>query len=191
MFNNRTESSILTRENGQTLLELMVVVTISTIIIGALVFATISSLRNTQFSKDQSQATKLAQEAIEKVRTGRDRGTAITGSFVIGSATIDSWQDSDLWSQQINGNCGNTSLVPPTYCYFRISTLGDLQYLIAGSDIPSSAEDPLGNGRFKRVVILSDDSTSYGTQKTVTVIVRWKDFAGDHDSRLTTVLRRL
>lgn len=178
-------------EKGQTLLELMVVVTISTIIIGALVFTTISSLRNTQFSKNQSQATKLAQEAIEKVRTTRDRNLPITGNFVIGSTTIDSWQDPDLWTQRIDGNCGNTLGSPPSYCYFRLNNTGSFQYLISANNIPSSAEDPLGDGKFKRVIILSDDASTFSTQKIITVIVRWKDYAGDHDSKLTTLLRKI
>ena len=176
---------------GHSLMELIVVVAVSAIIIGALVFATISSLRNTQFSKNQVQATKLAQEAIEKVRTNRDRVSPITGNFILGGATVDSWQDADLWTQRINGNCGNSTATPPSYCYFKFNSAGDFQYLIAANDVPSSAEDPLSDGKFKRVVILGDDASTFGSQKTVTVVVRWRDFSGDHDSRLTTILRKL
>lgn len=192
MFRERS-SPRFAGEKGQTLLELIVVITVSAIIIGALVFATISSLRNTQLSKNQAQATKLAQEAIEKVRSGRDRGSPIAGSFTIGGASIDSWQDPDLWSNQINGNCGNNTFVPPTFCYFKFNSSGAFQYLISDRDIPSSAEDPLGDGKFKRVVILSDEAANnlYQVQKNVTVIVRWHDFSGDHDSRLTTILRKI
>lgn len=170
-------------EKGQTLIELIVVISVAAIVVGALVFAIIASLRNAQFSKNQSQATKLAQEGIEKVRSGRDRGETIGGSFTIGSAAIDSWQDSDLWSQQISQNC-----VPN--CYFKFGSSG-FQYLTAASDLPSGAEDPLSDGKFKRVVILADNSITHGSQKTVTVIVRWTDFSGNHESRLTTILGKL
>ena len=78
-------------------------IAVSVIVVGALVFAIIASLRNAQFSKNQSQATKLAQEGIEKVRSARDRGETIGGNFTIGNAVIDSWQDSDLWIQQMIG----------------------------------------------------------------------------------------
>lgn len=170
-------------EKGQTLMELIVAMSVSVIIIGALVFATVSSLRNVQFSKNQSQATKLAQEAIEKVRSARDRGESIGGSFSIGVAAINSWQDPDLWSQQISPNC-----VPN--CYFKFGASG-FQYLTAAGDIPSNAEDPLGDGKFKRVVILSDTSSTFSSQKTITVIVRWTDFSGNHESKLTTILRKI
>lgn len=174
---------------GQSLIEVIVAVTVGILVVTALTFATIFSLRNANFAKNSEQATKLAQEGIERVRSERDRGNSISG-FSIGNDLIDSWrQDSKLWSDQINGNCGDTTLIPPTYCYFRFNGL-NFQYLGTGSNIPSNAED-LGNGKFKRVVILSDDSSSYTTQKTATVIVRWTDAAGSHDSQLTTILRKI
>lgn len=169
--------------SGQTLIEVVVVMAVSVIVIGALVFATISSLRNSQFSKNQAQATKLAQEGIERVRTARDRGEAIGGGLTINSLTINSWQDPNLWSQQISPNCTPN-------CYFKFNSTG-FQHLTAASDIPLGSEDPLGDGKFKRVVILSDDSATYQKQKIVTVIVRWVDFSGNHDSKLTTILRNI
>lgn len=185
---------MFSNQRGQTLMELIVVISVSIIIIGALVFATISSLRNAQFSKNQAQATKLAQEGIEKVRSARDRGSLIGGTFKISNEDIiTSWQDSKLWSNRIDGNCGNTMATPPTFCYFKFNSSGDFLHLTAASDIPSGAEDPLNDGKFKRVVILSDESTNnlYQVQKKVTVIVRWTDFSGPHESRLTTILRKI
>ena len=170
-------------EKGQTLLELIVVVAVSVIVVGALVFATIASLRNASFSKNQSLATKLAQEGIEKVRSARDRGDPIGGNFTISGVTITSWQDPNLWTQQISPNC-----LPN--CYFKFGSSG-FQHLTAASDIPSTAEDPLGDGKFKRVIVLADDSTTYQQQKKITSIVRWTDFSGPHESRLTTILRKL
>jgi type II secretory pathway pseudopilin PulG len=173
---------LIFNQKGQTLMELIVVMAVSVIITGALVFAIISSLRNAQFAKNQSQATKLAQEALEKVRSGRDRGSAIS-PFQMGGTTIDSWSDPDLWSQQISQNCSPN-------CYFIFNSSGVLQLLGAGSDIPSNAENPLNDGKFKRVVTISDDVT-YQTQKTISVLVRWTDFSGNHESKLSTILRKI
>ena len=172
------------KEKGQTLIEVIVIITIGILVIVALVFATIAGLRNAQFAKNQVQATKLAQEGLEKVRSTRDRGDPITGGFTIDGFGVDSWNDDDLW-RQISNTCS-----PPINCYFKFSGIS-FQFITAASGIPSSAEDPLGVGKFQRVVILSDDSLTYSTQKKVTTIVRWTDFSGPHESRLTTILRRL
>lgn len=166
-------------ENGQSLLEVIVAVSMGILIVSALTFATIFSLRNANFAKNSAQATKLAQEGIERVRTGRDRNAEISGNFQLNGVNITFW-DPDLWSNQIRPNCTPN-------CYFNINSAGSLQYLTAAVSIPSAAETV---NQFKRVVILSDDA-SWQTEKKVTVVVSWTDFTGSHESRLTTILRKL
>lgn len=179
-----------TQEKGATLMELLIVVLISTIIVGALVFATIASLRNAQFSKNQTQATKLAQEGIEKIRTARDRNQCI--NFVSGNVNINSWDGdntrcngtgtSSFWSYQINGNCNN--------CNFNINSDGKLQNFNASADVPPlGAEQPIPS--FRRYAVITDDASSFNKSKKVTVIVAWTDFSGSHTSKLTTILRRI
>lgn len=181
---------------GQTLIELVVVVTVIVIVVTALTFATIASLRNSQFAKNQAQATKLAQEGIERVRSGRDRNQPIVSNG--GLSGVSSW-DGDIsglgtiWNYQIEGNCGNTTLTPPIFCYLNVDKEGVLNYLIASSSFPQGAESipvPPEKSQFRRVVILSDELPTFGSRKTVTVIVRWTDFAGDHESILKTILRK-
>lgn len=58
---------------GQTLVEVVVAVAIATVVITALALASTNSIRNAQFSKNQSQATKFAQESLEHLRAYRDR----------------------------------------------------------------------------------------------------------------------
>lgn len=182
-------------EKGQTLMELVVVVAVIVVVVGALVFATIASLRNANFAKNQAQATKLAQEGIERVRSGRDRNECINNL-----SSVNSWNGSSantvcigafaIWDYQIDGpsgRCGNPNATPPVYCYFNVTDKGVLNYLTASSDIPSTADTI---SIFKRVIILSDDA-NYGVQKKVTSIVRWIDFSGSHDSKLTTILRKI
>lgn len=71
-------------EKGQSLLELVVSIAIAILVLGALTFAIITSLRNASFASNQAQATKLAQEGLENVRSTRDRG----GALNIGINTI-------------------------------------------------------------------------------------------------------
>lgn len=162
----------------------MIVAVVGVLVIGALVFATISSLRNSQFSKNQAQATKLAQEGLERLHSSRDQGDPIGGGFTIDGFAVDSWKDDDLW-RQVSNTCST-----PLNCYFKFNGIS-FQFLTAAQDIPNNAEDPLGDGKFKRVIILSDDPSFYQDRKNVTVIVRWSDFSGNHDSRLSSILRRL
>lgn len=183
---------------GQSLIELVIVVAVIVMVVGGLVFTTISSLRNASLAKNQAQATKLAQEGLEKARVGRDRNQAINAL----NSNVDSWNgvtdgSKAVWNYQINGNCGNSTPpppTPPTYCYFNVSNVGALTYFATSSIVPPGAEQippapatPL----FYRMIILSDDSTTYNQQKTVTSIVKWTDFAGEHTSKLTTILRKL
>ncbi|MEK7617290.1 MAG: hypothetical protein AAB414_04490 [Patescibacteria group bacterium] len=180
------------REGGQTLLELILVITVIIFVVGALVFATISSLRNASFAQNQAQATKLAQEGIERVRTGRDRNQCIN-NLTAGGKTPMSWNGDNpnctstdsFWSTAINGNCGDNTT---TFCYFKVDDQGVLTNIGTGDGqtVPSGGD--VSNPPFKRAVIISDDST---TSKTITVIVTWIDFSGNHSSKLTTVLRQI
>lgn len=186
------------RQSGQTLIELMVVIAVSVIVIGALVFATIASLRNAQFSKNQAQATKLAQEGIERVRVGRDRNQCITSLDI----NVKSWNgDSSntncpgpgsIWTYSITGtnsNCENPTVL--SKCYFSVDSGGSLTVKgYSQTSFPQNAEGiPTATPVFKRAITLSDDSTTFASQKTVTSIVIWNDFSGQHESRLTTILR--
>jgi len=176
-------------QKGQTLIELIVVIAVSVIVVGALVFATIASLRNAQFAKNQVQATKLAQEGIERVRIGRDRNKAIT---ILGTTNVNSWNGNSsgvgaIWDYQIANGCA--SGISGTACYFKLSPTGEsLTYITSSPTFPDLGTEEFG--QFKRAIILNDDS-SWRVQKTVTAIVRWVDFSGDHMSRLTTILRKI
>lgn len=181
MYNRRSQF-------GQSLMEVVVVVAVAVIVIGALTFATIASLRNAQFAKNQAQATKLAQEVLERVRAGRDRNSKISDfSFGAGSGDniVSSWSDEDMWDDQISQNC-------ILNCYFVIDSTGALTNKGAGSIMPSSIIEV---GGFRQAVILSDqlegEPPAYTIEKIVTAQVLWTDFSGEHESRLTTILRKI
>ena len=162
-------------EKGQTILEVVVVVTVVILVVGALVFATVFSLRNANFSKQQTQATKLAQEGLETVRTQRDRN-----GLIIGINEVINWNDDALWiSNKLTFEC-------PSLCYFVVRGI-ELIGIGPGPALPSGAESI---GQFKRAIIFEDEDNGTNAKK-VTSVVQWTDTTGTHESRLSTVLRRL
>ncbi|MDP3758420.1 MAG: prepilin-type N-terminal cleavage/methylation domain-containing protein, partial [Candidatus Daviesbacteria bacterium] len=155
-------------DKGQSLIEVIVAATVGILVVSALTFTTIFSLRNANLAKNSAQATKLAQEGIEKVRSIRDRD--IDGKVAYTDAQGNQiTKFSQLWIIKCSQN----------NCYFYLNS----------SDVLSKGNDP-GNGHFKKQVLIEDDSPA-DQQKKITVIVTWTDFSGSHESRLTTILRRL
>ena len=159
---------MLLNERGQSLIELVVVVAVIVIIVGALVFATIASLRNSDLAKNQAQATKLAQEGLEKVRSLRDRnGTVLyhwNNTMNVNDVTSNF---NDLW--QYNLSAVN----------FFFKSNGDLTDGVTTESILPY---------FKRQIMIADEGDGK-TQKRITAVVSWSDYAGTHESRLTTILR--
>lgn len=160
---------------GQSLLELVIVIAVAIIVIGALTSATISSLRNANLSKNQLQATKFAQEGLEKVRSIRDRDGTVTTPF--GGSTT---KFSELWNIKLYETCN------PQPC--------DVNFLLDSVNNSllqnNTAFENLGDG-FQRRIRITDDSSAYQNKKTVTVLVSWVDFAGTHQSHLITYLRKI
>ncbi len=190
-------SSVISHQSsvkGQTLLELVVVIAVIVVVISALTFATISSLRNAQFSKNQAQATKLAQEGLELMRTGRDRNQCINN--LPPSANVASWNGGSaicsggsIWGYLVSSGC-----TQPLNCFFNINSQGVLNFNTSYSPVSTQPILPPNSESippFTRAVIITDDSTTYQIQKIVTVIVTWIDVSGPHESRLTTILRRI
>lgn len=176
-------------QQGQSLMELIVVIAVIVFVVGALTFATIASLRNAVFAQNQAQATKLAQEGLERVRVGRDRNEEIsTLPDVSDCPNVDSWNGGTaypIWSCKIYNTCGTGG-----DCYFNVSSSGALNYLTSSTTFPTAGTESIPP-MFNRAIMISDDSTTYSSQKTVTAIVIWRDVSGSHESRLTTILRKI
>jgi len=65
------------KESGQSLVEVLVALSLVVIIILGLVRVTITSVRNASFAKDQRVATKYAQEGLENARHLKEEDTAV------------------------------------------------------------------------------------------------------------------
>ncbi len=185
-------------ESGQSMLELIVVIAVSMVVITALVLTTISSTRNAQLAKNQAQATRLSQEALELVRYGRERNACIDGlpatatnSWSGGNSTCLSPGGGSIWSYEITSQC---TPVVGTLCYFKVDPTGKLTYTTTKATFPTSVSEveylTVGGGQFLRAIIISDFD-KWPSQKTVTSLVKWTDFAGSHESKQVTILRKL
>lgn len=158
---------------GQSLLEVIVVVAVTVIVVGALVFSTITGLRNAAFAKNQSQATKLAQEGLEKIRSLRDRDEQDKVYYDDTKQQAD--QFSDLWNIRLSCQSNN--------CYFIL--VGDILRNVNSFSNVEHVEKGLG----RRIEI--EDIADGSKEKKITAIVSWTDFSGSHQSSLTTILRKI
>lgn len=157
---------------GQTLLELVVGMSLITVVIGALAITTTYSLRNTQFSKNQALATKFAQENLEKVRTIKSSND---GVCLQGQTPCKTWDE--IWGITFAGS----SYVLTTSC----TVTGNIVKPLCLSYNLTPAN--LGNG-FTGQIIIEDEAAS---QKRVRSKVYWTDSTGQHVSELVTVFSKL
>lgn len=58
--------------SGQSLVEVLVAITMGVMLLSALVIATTKSIKSSRFARDKSQATHLAKQRIEELRNIRD-----------------------------------------------------------------------------------------------------------------------
>ncbi len=171
-------------QKGENLIELIIVVAVAIIVVTALVFSTISSLRNAQFAQNQSQATKLAQEWIEKLKISRDKDENVV--------KVDT---TTLWDDLLDDNIPDLGGV---YCFLIFKNgvvnlngtcVSSLEAITPGL-LNANTTESIENGRFKRYVLISNNGSNQN-QKRFTVVVRWTDFSGAHESKLTTILGKI
>lgn len=72
--------------SGLSLLEVIISMAVSIILISGFVSAVTITIKNSQFARNQTLATKLAQEGLEKIRAYRDQNTWTT--FTAGCASL-------------------------------------------------------------------------------------------------------
>lgn len=158
------------KEAGQTLIEIIVVITVGILVVGALTFAVLFSLRNAKFSQNQNQATKLSQEGLEKVRNIRNRNEDGKVIYNYGFG-LNTSKFSDLWG------------ITCSACYFKFTSNATV---LSGSPTPEDM-----SGGFKRQIIIEEETPVSSVEKKVTVVVKWTDSTGDHQSKITTFLGKI
>ncbi len=174
--------SIIKSQKGQGLLEVLAALTIAMIVLTALSVASINSVRNATFSKNQTIANAYARQAMESVRAYRDinpstffssKGTSGGTCYYINQSLFTSNPTADWLLPNASGDtapCTNiTTQVDPN--------------------------ENLANG-FIRKIMIDNSATSTcpsaagasaGSKcATVVVYVFWQDASGSHSSTLTS-----
>ncbi len=95
-------------KKAQSMIEMLVAIGIAVLVIVALVQVAVTSVKNSQFAKNQNLATRLAQEAIEEVRGQRDKSGWPTFYNTYNATTkcLPSG-DASSWTDKLPQGCGN------------------------------------------------------------------------------------
>lgn len=156
-------------QSGETLLELTMAAGLAVLVISALTITTIIGLRNSQLSQNQTQATKLAQEGIEKVRSLRSRNQSVCLDLGSPMPWDSVFTASDFTNKEFKLNGANCS--DPSGNYLVTSAAPDLS--------------PTTSLPFTRRLYLTKTGSK---QINVTSTVSWRDYSGPHQTELITVL---
>lgn len=153
---------------GQSLLELTIAIGVAVLVISALTFTTIIGIRNSQYAQNQLNASKLAQEGLEHIRSMRERIVPICYN-----GTPFNWNESSFWS--LDPNVGEPRP-------FYIGNEGPLCQLTDNAALAPS--ESTINGIFSRKIFI--ERISGDQTKKFTTRVSWTDYSGLHQSELVT-----
>lgn len=155
---------------GQSLLELVVSIGLLIIVVTALAITTINGLRNSQLSQNQSQATKIAQEGIDGVKSIRARNCVVSAAG-----------GSYYWYNIATG--GTNSI----WSNLTFDTSGrNFQPVINSSTCQlTEANSEQIDSKFVRVININKTVSG---DLLVNSTVSWNDNTGDHRSSISTLL---
>lgn len=164
---------MLSRERGQSLIEVLVVLVLATMMIVALITVILLSLKNAQFAQNQTKATKIAQDTMDQIRILRDdnKNNTLTMSGIPPVSEC----FNELWNSS-NANFGCGGLV----CYYKLTTSG-----LDKKDSLSAKED-LGDGFSRQIKVTQNNSN----EVELTTEISWTDSTGEHSSNLETYLTK-
>ena len=141
------------KQSGQTLVELVVVLAIVGMIVTGIVSITAISVRNARFTKDQASASRYTQEAMEWIRQQRDTNWS---TF---SARSGRTYCMNFLYWDITNPCTGSQVVPNT-TYIRTATLITLDASSIQVEVEVSWTDARGSHQSRMSTIL----TSWMTQ---------------------------
>lgn len=166
-------------QKGQSLAEVLVVLSVAAVILTTLMVIIINSLKNAQFAQTQVQATKYAQEALDTLKMIRDRDQDGTVTFSYrdpsGVGYLEARKFSNLWDTHMNSSDNCNGL-----CYFILNGGPNLTAATAGG---GEKKDKV----LTRYITIKDDAANYQLEKTITIQVKWTDGTGGHESNLQTI----
>lgn len=156
---------------GQSLVEVVVGLALAILVLGGLINAVVTSLRNSNFAKSQATATKLGQQRMEWVRINRDAFGWSNFPKLYGTQTY------------FSGGCYSMTDSPPVLNYDATTCVG---------------QDPkiISTTIFAEKILISDIDCGGGDicRKQVTVSIFWTDGTCQlpycHKSELISYLSR-
>jgi hypothetical protein len=196
---------------GQTLLEIAVMMGVILIVVGGLTITVINGLKNSQFSQNQIQATKLAQEGLEKVKLISENNWQVCNNTPVALQYWDDiWNNDHLFGTRTPVSDGyNVACTDPnSKCAFKLNPPSygasvACNSIVAGANPPAAGSiwmtstlptspEIIANTPFTRLIYIEDyyDSANHQeyTQKKVTSEVTWQDSSGAHASSLVTII---
>lgn len=167
---------------GQTLLELVVALGLIGVSITAITILNINGLQNSQFSQNQLQATKLAQEGMDLVRVIREQDYTVCAPLNNNTDLFSKIWDPAFTCPAVSSGCNFNIVKAAGTCNLTLPITTTNLWL----NLTSNNEILNGFGvRFKRNVTIIDILPN---QKEVKVTVKWTDTSGTHVSNVSTVM---
>lgn len=167
----------LEKQDGQSLIEVLVVLVVATMMIVALITIILSSLKNAQFAQNQIKATKLAQDTVDKIRIFRDGNKNRTISDGLTDACFN-----ELWNSD-SGSSFYCGPAPDSYCYYQLDiTSGSKLTLI------NSSKQSIGDGFYRQIKVNPSTNSTSNTEVKLIVQISWIDSSGEHNSNIETIL---
>lgn len=143
--------------SGQSLFEVVVALAVISVVIVSLINVTTVSIRNTSFSRNNTVASRYAQEATEWLRGERDAGW---NTFTTNAHNSSTYCLNGLsWN---SGNCSTLEIIPATPFYRQVSFL----CYINNPPTPPTPPPPCNNPAINIV--------------EASVTVNWSDAQGSH-----------
>lgn len=166
------------KQNGQSLIEVLVVLVVATMMIVALITIILSSLKNAQFAQNQTKATKLAQDTVDKIRILRDGNkneTLYDG--------LTGYCFNELWNNDSTSPfyCGADS---SNYCYYELDANGSKLTLT----MVNSSKKSIGDGFYRQIKINPFTNSTSNTEVKLIVQISWTESSGEHYSNIETIL---
>lgn len=163
----------LAAQQGQTIIEVLIALSVVMIISVGFTNITLTALRNAQYARSQEQATKIAQEALEIIRAIRDQ-----------NGTVESGLWEDLWTVS-TAQCFNLTGTFPDYALDERNCADSFDESITPTNSPTV---------YRRKTTISRGTDESGnpdeSTKQVIVTVYWQDSRGTHSAEVNTLFTR-
>lgn len=206
MFPAKAQATKKNFQTGQSLIEIIATIAIGTVLILALVALSVRANRSSDFSKAQSQASKLASEGLEVInylRTTNGAPNKITYSGAagncVGSGGIGTNWDVFFIQDIDDTAAGCDPVLRGRKGVVYQSTPGNWELLLTAPPTPPGNQ-VVENGRtFTRDVYVADtvgestcnvNANDYDEIKQFTVVVGWDDASGHHEATTTSCIQR-